>query len=294
MKNRILIGFVLMAVLIFSTLALAQGAGTPPSGPPQGGGTPPSGPPAQTPGNDTQPLKERLGEFYAAKESYINQKRQCKEESVRTNAPSGTCWNRLRPTMVGLLLREVALTQRRLIQLHDKNITIPDRSRVDARLAEAKAVFEDSGSSKYLLKSTAKNLEDLINEIEETALQGQADKLITQMDHLMVKADAITLKLDAKLSELKASGYDTGELERSLNDYKAELAKTKENIADAKARYAQMGSTQDLSQLAKEVRTFINNAQNYLVKAFDKARKMVPAMSGAEGPGDNQPQGGTA
>ncbi len=52
--------------------------------------------------------------------------------------------------------------------------------------------------------------------------------------------------------------------------------------ANAKARYAQTNSTQELSQMAKEVRNFINNAKNYLEKAFDKARKMVPEMSDAE------------
>ena len=277
MKNNVLMVFVLIAVLIFSTITLAQGAGKPPTAP-----TAPTLPSAQNMGDDTQPLKERLEAFYDAKESYINQKRQCKENSVATNAPSGTCWNLLKPTMVGLLLKEVAFTGKRLVQLRDKNVTFPNHDEIAAKLAEAKAVFEDSSSSKYLLKSTAQNLENLINQIEETALQNQTEKLITQMDKLMVKADAITVRLDAKLSELRAAGNDVGELENSLSQYKAELAKTKENIASAKAKYAQINSTQEISQLAKEVRTFIDNANNYLVKAFDKARKIVPAMDKSE------------
>ena len=297
MKTKILIVFVLMAVLTFSTTNLAQAAGAPPSAP-----TPPPAPTAPNIGGEKQPLKEILETFYTEKENYINQKRQCKEEAVITNAPSGTCWNRLKPMMSGILLKEITLIEKRLVQLQDKNITIPNRNEIDAKLTEAKAVFSNSGSSKYAMKSAAKTVEDIINQIEEIAMQDQADKLITQMDNLMVKADSITIKLDAKLSELKASGYNTAELEKSLTEYKADLAKTKENIANAKAKYAQMNSAQEISQLAKEVRSFINNAQNYLVKGFDKARKMVPEMGDAEKGGkvkgsnsgmDQQPQEGT-
>lgn len=291
-----------MAVLTFSTINLAQASETPPSAPtPPPAPTPPSAPTAPNIGDEKQPLKPILEDFYTEKEKYIDQKRQCKEEVVKTNAPPGTCWNRLKPMMVGILLKEVTLIEKRLVQLQDKNITIPNRDAIDAKLTEAKAVFSNSGSSKYALKSAAKTVEDIINQIEEIAMQDQADELITQMDNLMVKADSITSKLDAKLSELKASGYNTDELEKSLTDYKADLAKTKENIANAKARYAQMNSAQDISQLAKEVRSFINNAQNFLVKAFDKARIMVPEMSSAEKGGkgkgsnsgmDQQPQEG--
>lgn len=297
MNIKILMVFFLMAVLTFSTLNFAQAVGTPPPAP-----TPPSASVAPNMSGEKQPFKPILEDFYTQKEKYIDQKRQCKEEVVRTNAPSGTCWNRLKPMMVGILLKEVTLIEKRLAQLQDQNITIPDRNEIDAKLTDAKAVFSNSGSSKYALKSAAKTVEDIINQIEEIAMQDQADKLITQMDNLMVKADSITSKLDAKLSALKASGYNTDELEKSLIDYKADLAKTKENIANAKAKYAQMNSAQEISQLAKEVRSFINNAQNYLVKGFDKARKMVPEMNDAEkggkGKGSNSgmnqpPQEGT-
>jgi hypothetical protein len=283
MNNKILLVLVLTAVLTFSIINLGQAAGpVPPTPPPQNMGTGHPTPPAPNVGNETQPFKERLEAFYTAKENFINQKRKCKESAVATNAPSGTCWNKLKPLMQGILLKEVELTEKRLVQLQDENITIPNRNEIDAKLAESKAVFADSGSSKYAVKSAAKNVEDIVNQIEEVATQKQPEILITQMDNLMVKADSITTKLDAKLSELKASGYNTAELENSLTQYKADLAKTNEEIANAKARYAQTNNTQDISQMAKEVRNFINNAQNYLVKAFDKARAMVPEMSDAE------------
>jgi len=280
MKYKILIVFFLTAVLTFSIINFAQATPTPPPAPNGGTGLPT--PPPPNVGNDSQPFKERLEAFYTAKENYINQKRICKESSAATNAPSGTCWNKLKPLMQAILLNEVDLTEKRLIQLQEQNITIPNRNGIDLKLAEAKAVFADSGSSKYAMKSAAKNVEDIVNQIEEIATQNQPEILIRQMDNLMVKADSITTKLDAKLIELKASGYNTAELENSLADYKADLAKTKEEIANAKARYAQTNNTRDISQMAKEVRNFINNAQNYLVKAFDKARAMVPEMSDAE------------
>jgi hypothetical protein len=280
MKYKILIVFFLTAVLTFSITNFAQAVPPTPPAPNTGTGHPT--PPAPNVGNETQPFKERLEAFYIAKENYINQKRMCKESSAATNAPSGTCWNKLKPLMQRILLNEVDLTEKRLIQLQEQNITFPNRNEIDAKLAESKAVFADSSSSKYAMKSAAKNVEDLVNQIEEVATQNQPEILIRQMDNLMVKADSITTKLDAKLFELKASGYNTAELENSLTEYKADLAKTKEEIANAKARYAKTNNTQDISQMAKEVRNFINNAQNYLVKAFDKARAMVPEMSDAE------------
>ncbi|HLE06638.1 MAG TPA: hypothetical protein VI790_04745, partial [Candidatus Nanoarchaeia archaeon] len=210
-------------------------------------------------GDGDVPLKERLEAFYDDKESYIDQKRQCKEEVMITQAPSGTCWTRLRHLMINLLLKQLNLTHLRLVQLNDKNITFPNINDINNQLSEAKTIFENQASSKYLVKSTAKNLEDLVNDIEKTATWNQTEKLITQMDKLMVKADDITVKLEAKLSELKVIGIDVTELESSLNDYKIELASTKDSVINAKAKYAEMNSADEISVLASEVRTFINN-----------------------------------
>lgn len=286
-----------MALLTLLAVSLAQGEGTSPTPPDQNSGTPPT---TSDINDETKPLKERLEEFYTEKERYIEQKRQCKEESVTTNAPSGTCWDRLKPMMQRILLKQVILTEKRLIQLKDRNITFHDIEEINAKLTEFKAVFENSDSSKFTIKSAANNVEDLINKIEEKATWNQTDKLIKQMDNIMEKADALTNKLETKLNELKASGYNTGELEKSLDEYKTYLAETKKNIAEAKAKYEEMGSAQEINLLAKEVRTFINNAKNYLEKGFDKARTIVPEMSGAEQGGMNQgsdgmnqqPQGG--
>ena len=185
-----------------------------------GSGNPPSSPSELVGDDSAKPLRDRLNEFYTDKENYINHKRQCKEESAATNAPSGTCWNKLRPLMTGLLQKEIVLTQKRLLQLDDKNITIPNRADIDKRLIEAKAIFANSGSSKALIKSTAKSVEEMVNQIEDIATQNETGKLIKQMDNLMIKADRITNSLDAKLSSLKASGYNTAELEASLIQYK--------------------------------------------------------------------------
>jgi len=244
-------------------------------------------------GDGDVPLKERLEAFYDDKESYIDQKRQCKEEVMITQAPSGTCWTRLRHLMINLLLKQLNLTHLRLVQLNDKNITFPNINDINNQLSEAKTIFENQASSKYLVKSTAKNLEDLVNDIEKTATWNQTEKLITQMDKLMVKADDITVKLEAKLSELKVIGIDVTELESSLNDYKIELASTKDSVINAKAKYAEMNSADEISVLASEVRTFINNAQNFLVKAFDKAKAMSLSISNTEAQVSNQAVGGT-
>ncbi|VVB76474.1 Uncharacterised protein [Candidatus Tiddalikarchaeum anstoanum] len=262
-------------------------------------GTPPAQPPAQNASiNDSQPLKDRLTAFYDAKELYINQKRQCKENAIITDAPSGTCWNLLKPVLIGLLQQQIELTDKRLIQLRGLNVTFPNIDEINATLNEARTIFADPDSSKYLIKSTASNLETLINQIEERALINQTEKLISQMDNLMLKADAITVKLDAELNILRAFGVDVTELENSLNDYKDNLAQTKEDIAAAKAKYAEMNSSEGISDLAREVREFINNANNYLVKAFDKANAMIPLMRNSEQGGDgnnnnNQTEGGT-
>lgn len=302
MKNKILIAL-MVAILVFSTMniVLAQptkptaptrGGGTPPdqpSGLTAGSGTPPARPTPPTEGNDTAPLKQRLEVFYDDKESYINQKRQCKEEVVVTNAPSGTCWDRLKPVMVGLLQKEIMLTGKRLTQLDANNITIPNRAKIDSVLASAKATLSDPTASKIAIKSAAKSLEEAINDIEDAATENQPQVLIKQMDNLMIKSDALTAKLESKLAILKAQKYDTGELERMLTDYKSDLAKAKEEIASAKAKYADSNNSSDIAKVAKEIRTFINNSKQYLEKAFDKARKMVPEMSGSEG--GQQPNG---
>ncbi len=304
MNTKILTAFVLMSVLIISMVALTAGAGTPPSpptaptggpsgssGPGMGGaGTPPSGPGTQNAGDDQKPLKERLEAFYDAKESFINQKRQCKEESAATNAPSGTCWTKLRPVMIGILLNEVRLTGQRLGELQKKNITFSDFDEIVAQLQDARKVFEDSTSSKDLIKSTAKGIEDLVNKIEEKATAKQPEVLIRQMDNLLVKADALTAKLESKLEELRTAGNDVSSLESSLADYKANLAKAKENVASAKAKYSAGGSVEDIAAMAKEVRELINNAKNYLEKAFDKTKKMVPDMGEGNG-GNNESNG---
>jgi len=266
MNNKFLALSVFASLIALSTIATAYAVG-PPQGPPM---------------NNSAPLKERLQAFYEAKEAYINQKRLCKEEVLITQAPSGTCWTRLKPMMINLLLNQINLTTHRLIQLRELNITFSNIDEINSQLTTAKAVFEDSLSSKYLIKSTAKNLETLINEIEATALENQTAKLITQMDNLIEKADSITVKLEAKLESLRALGVNVAELEASLNDYKAELANTKASVADAKEKYSQMSSSAEINALAAEVRTFINNAQNYLVKAFDKAILMIPNMSEGE------------
>ena len=284
MKNKIIMVFVLVAILTFSAIGFAQ---------PE----PPSGPP--TAGSDTQPLKERLEAFYDAKEDFMNQKRQCKEFAAATNAAKGTCWDRLKPMMINILLQQIALTDKRMAQLQEKGVAIPDIDAIKAKIAEAKAVFEDSGASKEAIKSSATDMETIINQIEETALQGHADVLIKQMDNLMEKADAITSRLEERLSAMKAAGQDVTDLESSFEQYKADLAQTKQNIASAKAKYAQMESSDEISQLAKEVRALIDNAQNSLVKGFDKAKALAPRMSGPQGgdpqggdPQDGDPQGG--
>ena len=274
MENKAHIAIVLLVVLFLSTIALAQGPGTPPSAPPE-----PS-PPAMD--NENKPLKERLEAFYMEKEKYINQKRQCKEYAVTANVEKGYCWDKLKPLMLGMLLKEVALTEKRLVQLQDRNIIFPDHDEITAKLTEAKAIFTDNESSKELIKSTAKKVEEIINYIEEKATWNNASLLITQMDNLMAKADALVLKLEAKLDVLKTAGNDSDELEAALEQFKADLVKTRENIANAKAKYGQMESSGEISQLAKEVRTFINDAKKNLEKAFDRAKKIVPAMDKSE------------
>lgn len=262
MKNKCLI-FILIILLVSTAFAL-------------------EGPQGPLPENDTQPLKERLEFFYEAKEGYINQKIQCKEEVMITQAPQGTCWERLKPVLINLVLDQINLTERRLAQLHDKNITFPDIDSIKTQLDQGKSIFTNQGSSKNLLKSTAKNLENLVNDIEETATRNQTGTLITQMDNLMIKADDITAKLEIKLEELRNAGVDVTSLESSLEDYKAEIETTKVSVNEAKVKYAQMGSTGEIADLATQVRTLINNAQNNLVKAFDKAKAMSLSMSQSE------------
>ena len=97
--------------------------------------------------------------------------------------------------------------------------------------------------------------------------------------------------IETLTDELKAAKYKTDELENSLNDYKIQVASAKENIAAAKVKYAEMNSTSELETVAKDVRTLVNNAQNYLVKSFNKIKSMLPDMSkGEQGDqgGDNQ------
>jgi hypothetical protein len=202
MKNKVLIAIVLIAALIFSTIAAAAEPGTPPTaptGPNSGSG------PGLTAGSDNQPMKERLQEFNDDKDSFIKQKKACKEESMMTNAPQGTCWDKLKPVMIAIMMKEIKLTGIRLMQLRQKNITFSNYDEINATLNEAYAVLSDSSSSKEQIKSTAKKLEDLINQIEDEATKNQPKVLIAQMDNLMAKADSATKKMDSKLAKLKAA-----------------------------------------------------------------------------------------
>ena len=290
MSKKILIAAIgLIALLVFSTIAIAQGPGGPPS--PPNASSQPKGPTAD---EQNQPLKERLEAFYIEKENYINQKRRCKEMAVQTNAPSGTCWDEMKPVMIGILLKQLGLTKKRLEQLKEKSIVIPNIDEIGPKLEKAKAVFEASGSSKITLKATAKEVEDIINQIEEAATVNQADVLIKQMDNLMVKADELVSKLDAKLGELRSAGNEVRELEKALDEFKVDLAKTKESITKAKAKYAEMKSAKEISKLAKEVRAFIDAAKNSLEKGFDKARKIVPMINDSDKGGNGQTSNGTA
>lgn len=317
MKNKILIAFILISVftmLALSSIVLAQPAGksppSPPSGPgangmqppsppspPSGNMTPPSSPTmgsrnGSKPGNDSKPMKERLEELYTSKESYINQKRQCKEEAMKTNAEKGTCWDKLKPVMKGLLLKEIIITRMRLMQLRDKNITFDNIEEINKTLNDAQKVLEDESSSKDLIKSTAKTLEELINTIEDEATKNQPGLLIKQMDNLMIKADQLTAKLEKRLNDLKVSGTDVTSLEEAFTQYKLDLEKAKENIASAKVKYAEAKSSEEIAKVAKEIRTFLNDAKNSLEKAFDQVKKMSPSMDdsgkgGKDGKGNN-------
>jgi S-adenosylmethionine decarboxylase len=164
--------------------------------------------------------------------------------------------------------------------------------RINTKLAEAKAIFEDESSSKELIKSTAQSLEETINQIEEEATKDNAEVLIKQMDNLIIKADEIAKKVESQLSKLKAAGTDVSEIEQLLEDYKADIVKTKADIVSAKAKYGEMKSTKELAALAKEVRTLVNNAKNNLQKAVDKLKLLTPKINQARGDGGNNNNGG--
>lgn len=263
----------LFAILTFSVISIALAAPQQPSGP----GDNAMSPPGQ--GNVSKPMKEMLQQFFTEKEQFIEQKRQCKEEAVRTNAEKGTCWTKLQPVMLGLLNKELMLTRQRLEQLRNQSIQINNIEDIRAKLEAAKAVFEDSASTKEEIKAQAKIVEQIILDIEDQATIKEPEVLIKQMGDIIKKANALAAKLDIKIADLKATGYDTSEFETMLADFKEDVKDAEDKVDEAKATYDANKSAEDLTKIVKEIRTMITDAESSLEKAIDKAKALNQNMN---------------
>ncbi len=100
--------------------------------------------------------------------------------------------------------------------------------------------------------------------------------MLARINYIIAKADRFSAQVSAKITELKAKGKDTTQLESWLADFNKNIALAKQKRDLAVAKFNQ--STNDLNagdQLLKDGNQFIKDANQYVVSAHAQLIQIV-------------------
>lgn len=143
--------------------------------------------------------------------------------------------------------------------LKEKKTSIPD--------ASPEQIKEKAKELRQYWKDHQVAMKRIIAQVWSSRISGSIEKF-----------ENVSVRISQKITELKAAGKDTAQLEAWLVELNQKISLAKEKRDSAKAKYMEILSLSDADQLFKQARQFINEANSYLKEAHKKLVNIVKEM----------------
>lgn len=223
-----------------------------------------------------------VGAYTSARQGFLSAKDKYQQSK---NAQDKTT---LEQKAKEFLSNAVTAVIRRLEALRNKiehmpNISEADRAALIAEIDNELNWLKDrqtkiSIATPVQLKEEAKTVREYWKNIRVVVKRVTGEAMAARINAVIAKADGFSVRISAKITELKAAGKDTAQLEVWLADFDQKVVLAKGKYAAAKAKFAAISSLADADKLFREGHQFIKDADQYIKQAHAQLVQIVKEM----------------